>query len=184
MILLGNLIVLAPLLLNAHASARYGIPFPVPVRASFGIYGLRLVWHTDVDRRSGDRRNAARRLARLDARTRRPMDVFLVVLDAEHGGRLPRDRHRALPAGPRGAVGRGGRGTAALTGCVQSGRIRTGHACVEPLHCPLQVLELLRALGDGHSRILGDGRLERVALRPIPQSGYTGLLRAISTAVN
>jgi len=33
-ILLGNLIVLIPMLLNAHAGARYGIPFPVFVRAS------------------------------------------------------------------------------------------------------------------------------------------------------
>ncbi len=113
-----------------------------------------------------------------------PWMCFLLFWTLNIGGRLPRDRHRALPAGPRGAVGRGGRGTAALMGCVQSGRIRAGHACVEPLHCPLQLLELLRALGDGHSWILGNGRLERVALRPIPQSGYTGLLRAISTAVN
>ena len=35
-ILLGNLIVLIPMLLNAHAGAKYGIPFPVFVRASFG----------------------------------------------------------------------------------------------------------------------------------------------------
>jgi NCS1 family nucleobase:cation symporter-1 len=38
-ILLGNLIVLVPMLLNAHAGARYGIPFPVLVRASFGVKG-------------------------------------------------------------------------------------------------------------------------------------------------
>ena len=38
-ILLGNLIVLIPLLLNAHAGAKYGIPFPVLVRASFGTRG-------------------------------------------------------------------------------------------------------------------------------------------------
>ena len=38
-ILLGNLIVLIPMLLNAHAGARYGIPFPVLVRASFGVRG-------------------------------------------------------------------------------------------------------------------------------------------------
>ena len=38
-ILLGNLIVLVPLLLNAHAGAKYGIPFPVLVRASFGTRG-------------------------------------------------------------------------------------------------------------------------------------------------
>jgi NCS1 family nucleobase:cation symporter-1 len=38
-ILLGNLIVLVPMLLNAHAGTRYGIPFPVFVRASFGVLG-------------------------------------------------------------------------------------------------------------------------------------------------
>src|SRR6266403_1453120 len=38
-IFLGNLIVLIPMLLNAHAGARYGIPFPVFVRASFGVLG-------------------------------------------------------------------------------------------------------------------------------------------------
>jgi nucleobase:cation symporter-1, NCS1 family len=38
-ILLGNLIVLIPLLLNAHAGAKYGIPFPVFVRAPFGTRG-------------------------------------------------------------------------------------------------------------------------------------------------
>ena len=41
-ILLGNLIVLVPMLLNAHAGAKYGIPFPVLVRASFGVKGANL----------------------------------------------------------------------------------------------------------------------------------------------
>jgi nucleobase:cation symporter-1, NCS1 family len=36
---LGNLLVLVPMLLNAHAGTRYGIPFPVFVRASFGVRG-------------------------------------------------------------------------------------------------------------------------------------------------
>src|SRR5260370_31765705 len=38
-ILLGNLIVLIPMLLNAHAGTKYGIPFPVYVRASFAVRG-------------------------------------------------------------------------------------------------------------------------------------------------
>jgi nucleobase:cation symporter-1, NCS1 family len=38
-ITLGNLIVLIPMLLNAHAGTKYGVPFPVFVRASFGIRG-------------------------------------------------------------------------------------------------------------------------------------------------
>jgi nucleobase:cation symporter-1, NCS1 family len=41
-ILMGNLIVLLPMLLNAHAGAKYGIPFPVFVRASFGTMGANI----------------------------------------------------------------------------------------------------------------------------------------------
>jgi NCS1 family nucleobase:cation symporter-1 len=41
-ILLGNLIVLIPMLLNAHAGAKYGIPFPIYVRASFGVLGANI----------------------------------------------------------------------------------------------------------------------------------------------
>jgi NCS1 family nucleobase:cation symporter-1 len=38
-IFLGNLIVLGPMLLNSHPGAKYGIPFPVLARASFGVLG-------------------------------------------------------------------------------------------------------------------------------------------------
>src|SRR5580658_4318895 len=38
-IFLGNLIVLIPMILNAHAGTRYGIPFPVYCRAAFGTGG-------------------------------------------------------------------------------------------------------------------------------------------------
>ena len=38
-IALGNLIVLIPMILNAHAGTKYGIPFPVLARASFGTLG-------------------------------------------------------------------------------------------------------------------------------------------------
>src|ERR1043166_4772459 len=38
-IFLGNLIVLIPMVLNAHAGTHYGIPFPVYCRASFGTRG-------------------------------------------------------------------------------------------------------------------------------------------------
>jgi NCS1 family nucleobase:cation symporter-1 len=36
---LGNTIVLVPILLNAHPGTKYGIPFPVLARSSFGTYG-------------------------------------------------------------------------------------------------------------------------------------------------
>ncbi|MGH7604250.1 MAG: NCS1 family nucleobase:cation symporter-1 [Gemmatimonadaceae bacterium] len=38
-ILLGNIIVLIPMILNAHAGTKYGISFPVLCRASFGVRG-------------------------------------------------------------------------------------------------------------------------------------------------
>jgi len=38
-IFLGNVIVLVPMVLNAHAGTKYGIPFPVYCRASFGVRG-------------------------------------------------------------------------------------------------------------------------------------------------
>jgi len=38
-IFLGNCIVLVPMVLNAHAGTRYGIPFPVYCRAAFGVRG-------------------------------------------------------------------------------------------------------------------------------------------------
>jgi NCS1 family nucleobase:cation symporter-1 len=41
-ILLGNVIVLIPILLNSHPGTRYGIPFPVFARASYGTLGSNL----------------------------------------------------------------------------------------------------------------------------------------------
>ena len=38
-ILLGNTIVLAPILLNSHPGTKYGIPFPVFARAAYGAFG-------------------------------------------------------------------------------------------------------------------------------------------------
>ena len=41
-IALANCIVLIPMLLNSHAGTKYGIPYPVFARASFGTYGANL----------------------------------------------------------------------------------------------------------------------------------------------
>ena len=38
-ILLGNAVVLVPMILNAHAGTKYGVSFPVLCRASFGVRG-------------------------------------------------------------------------------------------------------------------------------------------------
>jgi len=41
-VFLGNCIVLVPMLLNSHPGARYGMPFPVLARASFGVLGANI----------------------------------------------------------------------------------------------------------------------------------------------
>lgn len=41
-ILIGNTIVLIPILLNSHPGTKYGIPFPVFARAAYGVYGSNL----------------------------------------------------------------------------------------------------------------------------------------------
>lgn len=41
-IFLGNLVVLVPMILNGYAGAKYGIPFPVFARASFGTTGANI----------------------------------------------------------------------------------------------------------------------------------------------
>jgi nucleobase:cation symporter-1, NCS1 family len=38
-ILVGNVIVLIPILLNSHPGTKYGIPFPVFARAAYGVFG-------------------------------------------------------------------------------------------------------------------------------------------------
>jgi nucleobase:cation symporter-1, NCS1 family len=39
---IANVVVLVPMLLNSHAGTKYGIPYPVFARASFGVFGANL----------------------------------------------------------------------------------------------------------------------------------------------
>ncbi|HJS43893.1 MAG TPA: NCS1 family nucleobase:cation symporter-1 [Gemmatimonadales bacterium] len=41
-VILGNVVVLLPIALNSHAGTRYGIPFPVLARSSFGVLGAKV----------------------------------------------------------------------------------------------------------------------------------------------
>ncbi len=41
-VILGNLVVLVPIALISHAGTRYGIPFPVLTRSSFGVFGANI----------------------------------------------------------------------------------------------------------------------------------------------
>ena len=101
-ILLGNLIVLVPMLLNAHAGAKYGIPFPVFVRASFGpnganipallraVGGLRMVWDSVVDWRHGHRADGECAGAEYGAYAVGGWRLLYEFLAAQHGGGVAR----------------------------------------------------------------------------------------------
>ena len=41
-VLLGNMITLVPMVLSGHPGTKYGVPFPVLARASFGVRGASL----------------------------------------------------------------------------------------------------------------------------------------------
>src|SRR6185295_1282202 len=41
-VVLGNFVVLIPMVLNSHAGTKYGIPFPVLARAPFGVLGANI----------------------------------------------------------------------------------------------------------------------------------------------
>ena len=108
-ILLGNLIVLIPMLLNAHAGAKYGIPFPVFVRATFGpaernlpamLRAIVACGWFGIQSWIGGQAIAAmleRALARNDPMPVGPLDLLPRLLAAQHGRRLARCRIHPLP---------------------------------------------------------------------------------------
>jgi len=82
-ILLANIIILVPLTLNAYAGTKYGIPFPVVLRSSFGIIGsnvpalIRAV--TDRDPRVRDW--CVRALGRIGPDAEEAVPVLIACLD-------------------------------------------------------------------------------------------------------
>jgi hypothetical protein len=108
-ILLGNLIVLVPMILNAHAGTKYGVSFPVLCRASFRRQGreragtaaragrLRLVRHPDLDRRARAERAADGGMAAMGRRRRQRLDRVRRLLAGPGLG------HHARPRGHQAA---------------------------------------------------------------------------------
>ena len=92
-VFLGNTIVLIPMLLNSHPGARYGIPFPVLARASFGVLGanvaavlralgrVRVVRNSDMDRRRGHQHSDLDACPELEAVSSRYRDLLFSILD-------------------------------------------------------------------------------------------------------
>ena len=135
-ILLGNLIVLVPMLLNAHAGAKYGIPFPVFVRASFGVRGanvpavLRALvacgWFGIQTWIGGQAIYSMLKIlwpAAAQIAGRR-VDLLLRLLGAEHRGDLARHRNHQVSGRHRRALHAGHRPAAALVDHRQGRRPR------------------------------------------------------------
>jgi hypothetical protein len=130
-IFLGNLIVLIPMLLNAHAGTRYGIPFPVFVRASFGVRGANVPAILRALVACGWLRDAADRVARRRDCARVQLDLLLSFLGNQHGGDLARHRNHQVSGRDRRAVHAGGGAVATVLDYAQSGRFWTGVARTE-----------------------------------------------------
>ena len=192
-ILLGNTIVLVPILLNSHPGTKYGIPFPVFARAAYGTIGSNLpalmralvacgwfgiqAWiggealHTFFTHRRARLADAARR--RLRRATRRPSGSR----SCSSGGSTSSSSTAAWTCCARvenwaapfvlvmtGAAARGGRSGA---------RTASGRCCAQPgkFHDARRVLAGLRPVADRDDRLLGDAVAQHArlhALRPQP----------------
>ena len=105
-VFLGNVIVLIPMLLNAHAGAEYGIPFPVFARSSFGVLGanvpavLRALvacgWFGIQTWIGGEAINTL--LAAVMPGLEPPVAVLSRVLAFESRGNFTRHRNDSVPA--------------------------------------------------------------------------------------
>ena len=135
-ILLGNLIVLVPMLLNAHAGTKYGIPFPVCVRASFGVRGANLPavlralvacgWFGIQTWIGGQAIYSMLHVVWPAAATHpgTRLDLLLRLLAAQHVRDLARHRNHPLPGRHRRALDARRRSAAALVDHQQSRRLR------------------------------------------------------------
>ena len=133
-ILLGNLIVLVPMLLNAHAGTRYGIPFPVFVRASFGVRGANIPavlralvacgWFGIQTWIGGQAIYSMLQIVWPGGRqsSRQQLDLLLRVLGDQYGRHLARHRDHQVSRRDWRAVHAGGRVASFVLDYAESGR--------------------------------------------------------------
>ena len=190
-VFLGNVLVLVPMLLNAHAGAKYGIPFPVFARASFGVLGanvpavLRALvacgWFGINTWIGGEAINAMVVALVPSWRTysHGRVDLLWRLLAAarhRHRAGHPDDqvsarRDRAVPAGDRRGAARLGRG--------EGGRIRTDAGGAVQISNVRRIFPILHAVADRRSGILGHrgaehSRFHALCAQPARASGRPG----------
>ena len=181
-ILLGNAIVLVPMILNAHAGTKYGVSFPVLCRASFGVTRreragdpararrVRLVRHPDVDRRAGAEHAARRGVAGLGRRCPGNVWIAFAVVLAGAGRRSSSAASRASRSSRAGrrrccsaaarccSAGRSAAAAASATSSRESARLQTAH---------VPFWQLFPAGADRERRLLGDAQPEHPGLHAL-----------------
>ena len=175
-ILLGNCIVLVPMVLNAHAGTKYGVSFPVLARASFGTYGanipaiLRAIvacgWFGIQTWIGGTAIDALLTAvwsgwASLDSVIMgNPLHTWIVVFSVlDHSGRHHFKRHRGYQISRivGGAAASAGRFDFACLGFFDSGRARNRFIELDRFaKTDEQFLDDLSRRADGFGRLLGD----------------------------
>ncbi len=171
-ILLGNLIVLIPMLLNAHAGAKYGIPFPVFVRASFGVRGANLPavlralvacgWFGIQTWIGGQAIYSMLKILwpGAAASRRRDVDLLLRILGVEHCRDLARHRNHQGSGGHRRAVHAGDRPAAAVVDYAEGRRIRAGVERAQQVSQHRGVRAIFHSVADRDGGVLGHGGAE------------------------
>ena len=185
-VLLGNLIVLVPMLLNAHAGAKYGIPFPglhsravrrarrkparafcapsLPAAGSAFSPGSAAPPSTPCSPSSGPRRREQPGVA---------LGLLPRLLAPEHGGRLARRRIHPPPASLRRALHvRHGRGAAHL-GTHQGGQLRHHALHAQPIPLHRRIPRRLLPVAHGDGRLLGHARAQHPRLHALLQIADT-----------
>ncbi len=185
-ITLGNLIVLVPLLLNSHAGTKYGIPFPVFARAFYGVRGANFpallrafiacgwfgiqTWiggqaiYVIVGELAGSGWTEASAIGGHPWTMWLSFAFFWVAAD---GADLARHR-RAAPVRELGrAAGHGRVPRADDRDPGEGRRLRADPVAAVQARLGRRLLDDLRAVADGHDRVLGDAVAEHAGLHPV-----------------
>ena len=164
---LGNVLVLVPMLLNAHAGAKYGIPFPVFARASFGVTGanvpavLRALvacgWFGINTWIGGEAINAMviALVPCVENFRKWRVDLFRAVLAVARDRHRDGNPHHPISAGRYGAIPAGDRRGAARMGHGEGGRIRADARGAVQISNVWGIFQILCAVPDRRSGILG-----------------------------
>ena len=180
-ILLGNAIVLVPMILNAHAGTKYGVSFPVLCRAAFGVRGanvpaiLRAIvacgWF-GIQTWIGALALQALLIAAwpgwADVR-RRHLDLVRDLLagagrdhrQGSRGHQAARGLVGAAAAGRRRWCSCGGRSTTAAASCTSCPRRRSCSRAARPFWT------LVSRRADRQRRLLGDAEPQHSRLHPV-----------------